>query len=110
MFYYIAIVLNILVLISFGVLLFLSFRRYQNSGSKTSDRISGLQAYQNTLDDDNYASNSRSFRPPLYGDIGDFDIFDQVEFEKQNNIEVYNLEDLNSAPDTDLKVPELIRG
>jgi hypothetical protein len=94
--YYIAIVLNILVLISFGVLLFLSYRRYQNSGSTPSDRISGLQAYQNTLDDDNYVSNSRSRIPPLYGDIGDFDVFDQVEFEKQNSIEVYSLEDLNT--------------
>jgi hypothetical protein len=107
MMYYIAIVLNILVLISFAVLLFFAFRRRQNSAATPSDRISGMQAYQITLDDDNNASNARSYRPPLFGDIGDFVVFDQADFEKQNSIEVYDLVDAYTGPDNGMNVPNL---
>jgi hypothetical protein len=56
------------------------------------------------LSDNNTLASNRAEQPVTYGDIGNFTIFDSVDYELEHHIDTYNIEDWIDKTDTSLTV------
>jgi hypothetical protein len=71
--------------------------------------LSATQAFNNMLSDDNAAASNRAEQPvDKKGSTGDFTNFDTVDYEIENHIITYNIEDWVDKTNTSLKVLDYV--
>jgi hypothetical protein len=74
-----------------------------------TDKIKASQVFKTLLSDDNAAASNRAENPVnKQGDIGDFTNFDTVDYEIENHIITYNIEDWVDKTNTSLKVLDYV--
>ena len=68
--------------------------------------ISASKLFNSILSDNNALAANRAEQPldTTYGDLGDFTIFDSVDYELERHIDTYNIEDWVDKTDTSLTV------